>query len=1150
MSIEREFLQSDADARERALDVSQSFIVQAPAGSGKTELLIQRYLALLPTVDHPEQVLAITFTRKAAAEMQYRVIGALRRARDQQPAESTHEALTQSLAVRVLQHDIAQCWDLIASPNRLRIETIDAFAAGIARSAPISSALGGAVTTASDAEIPALYRQAAAATLDHLGAEDDSATAVETVLRHLDNNSRLYIDYLSDMLASRQQWLGITGSGKLSAGVATAVRAQLEQNVANVIERHLQALDGLVPDFCRSELPPLLAAAAESLVEQGADSHPLVNHPAPDRWPAAIATARPHWQMIRDCLLTKEGTWRKTVNKNDGFPPRPKERKTGLLALLNALRDCEEMRSALHRISSLPPPRYSDEQWQVLLALFELLPLAVVALRQLFSSRGISDHVEVAIAADRALGTIDQPGDVALMLDYRLKHLLVDEMQDTSIAQYELLRKVTSGWTGSDGRTIFCVGDPMQSIYRFRDAEVGEFLLARNNGIGGVPLTPLLLRRNFRSGERLVNWFNKVFAEIFPGREDAAVGAIAYASSVPVDEKAGTGTCLVHALFDCQAGEEAAHTMQVIHACLADSDEENIAVLVRSRTQLSELLPLLRRSAIEYQAVEIERLTDLPEIADLLALCRALSHDGDRLAWLALLRAPWVGMTWTDLLALARNDRHRPVVELLADDERLNALSIDGRTRAERFLQTIGRYRAADGTASLRDRCERAWYALGGPMLLPDTAALDNVNRFLAMLDSLDAAGSLQDVADIEARLDDERISSTVSAACRLQIMTMHKAKGLQFDHVILPGLGRKTRGNQKSVLSWLTLPGEDGVSDMLISPVGPRAEMEQDLLHQYIEQTEALKARLELDRLLYVAATRARLSLHLIGAVASTADGDGIRPPGSQSLLHRLWPAIGLEFENAWRLRAGDASQPLPTATESDADSYLANPVLRRFSTPFTPPVFAPPPERSSRTDTVAATPEQEVEFSWVGSAARHAGTLVHRWLHRLAEQNQAPAPAALGTMRSTTASWARAAGVMAADVDEVCERTERALAGILDDEKGRWVLLGDGAAELALTGEYEGRLVSVLIDRLRIDENGTHWIIDYKTSTHEGGDLESFLQQEAIRYGPQLEKYAHLYRNFCGETVRTALYFPLLREFVALDGPPSDMPPTERCG
>jgi len=750
----------------------------------------------------------------------------------------------------------------------------------------------------------------------------------------------------------------------------------------------------------------------------------------------------------------------------------------------------------------------------------------------------VTDHNEVALAAGRALGSVDSPGEVALMLDYQVQHLLIDEMQDTSIGQYELLKKLTAEWSPGDGRTIFCVGDPMQSIYRFRDAEVGEFLLAQENGIGNTTLTPLTLRRNFRSGEHLVHWFNTVFLQVMPVHDDIAVGAISYAESVPVEEKAGQGEHHVYPLFEMSSEDEADATTDVIRSCLADNEGENVAVLVRSRTQLSEVLPRLRRAGIEYQAVEIDRLTDLPEIIDLIALTRALSHECDRLAWLALLHGPFAGLLWTDIVALVRNDTEHTIPELCRDPGRKAALTEDGRTRMEALLATLSGFMTRNSTSTLRDRIELAWFSLGGPALLHDDEQLENVYRYFAVIEKIEKLGTLDDVRELENRLDEERVSSTVSGACRLQIMTMHKAKGLQFDHVILPGLGRATRGGDKEVLNWLSVPDEDGRSEMIISPVGARAELENDPLHRFIESTEKEKTRMELDRLLYVACTRAIRSLHLIGSVGVDAARTSCKQPDGRSLLNRLWPAIGGEFERVfehWIESSADKKD-----SDEVSQPRLVDPLLRRMAAPWVAPAAPDLPGATQSHEPAASEEQQTVEFYWVGAAARHAGTIVHRWCQRISDGRIKIDVDDLGSLRPASRRWAANLGVAEPDLNAVCDRTEAALRGILGDEKGRWVLQGAGRAEFAVTGIVDGQTQSVVIDRIRIDDQGTHWIVDYKTSTHEGGDLAVFLEHEAERYRSQLSNYANIYADLTGEKVRAALYFPLLQEFceVAVEG------------
>ena len=215
MTTDEQLLQADIEARTEALDVSRSFIVQAPAGSGKTELLIQRYLNLLAVVENPEEVVAITFTRKAAAEMQIRVLESLRRRLSADEPDEDHERRTYELAGRALERSESLGWNLIGNPRRMRILTLDALNASIARSQPLTSPGTGARIVVG-AELESVYRAAALATLDWLAESGELQQATKEVLLHVDNNTWLYASYLSQMLGTRDQWLPFVGAGRLS----------------------------------------------------------------------------------------------------------------------------------------------------------------------------------------------------------------------------------------------------------------------------------------------------------------------------------------------------------------------------------------------------------------------------------------------------------------------------------------------------------------------------------------------------------------------------------------------------------------------------------------------------------------------------------------------------------------------------------------------------------------------------------------------------------------------------------------------------------------------------------------------------------------------------------------------------------------------
>src|SRR5450432_2871503 len=177
---------SDTDARRRALEPTASFIVQAPAGSGKTELLIQRLLTLLAQVDEPEEIVSITFTRKAASEMRERLVGALRAASQGDSVASGHARLTRDLALAVLERDRQADWRLLEHPSRLRIETIDALASGFTRAMPWLSRFGAMPEPVEDPY--ALYAIAASRTLRVLGENAPESSSMRHLLVHLDND--------------------------------------------------------------------------------------------------------------------------------------------------------------------------------------------------------------------------------------------------------------------------------------------------------------------------------------------------------------------------------------------------------------------------------------------------------------------------------------------------------------------------------------------------------------------------------------------------------------------------------------------------------------------------------------------------------------------------------------------------------------------------------------------------------------------------------------------------------------------------------------------------------------------------------------------------------------------------------------------------
>ena len=1099
----------DIRQRQDALDPERSFIVQAPAGSGKTELLIQRYLLLLARVDHAEEIIAVTFTKKAAGEMRERVLQALTDAQTGKTPASAHEELTLKLATAALRRDHAAGWHLADNPAQLRIQTIDALCAGLTRQMPVLSQFGAQPETVEDAS--ELHQEAARATIALVNVDGPAAADVENVLAHLDNDVARTEALLADMLERRDQWL---------RQIHGLERDQLESTLRHVREAAVQRL--------RAAIPPQLKA----------EIHALADYVFGNLGQDTFADTVESWVGLAWIFLTEEERWRKKrgLTKNQGFlaGAAAQSWKDRAEALFETLDSSVDARPALAAMRRLPPPTYSDSQWQVLGAILRLLPYAVAQLKLVFQARRQVDFTEVAQGALHALGTENEPTDLTFALDYRIRHLLIDEFQDTSISQFELAARLTAGWMPEDGRTVFAVGDPMQSIYRFREAEVGLFLRARGEGIAGVDLYPVALSANFRSQSGIVDWVNAAFVRVMPATEDISSGAVPYTASVATRGALAGDAVTVHPLFGDAEVEEAQRVAQIVRVARATDPAAKVAILVRTRGHLREIVPALKAAGLRFRAIDIEPLGQRPVIQDLLALTRALAHPADRVAWLAVLRAPWCGLTLADLHVLAATDPQMTLWSAMQDEERVAQLSMDGRVRLARVRAALAASLAQRARGPLREHVAGAWYALGGPACVEQETDLEDAETYFRYLDKHEDAGSLPDRATFEAGLGQLYALPDLDADDSLQIMTIHKAKGLEFDVVIVPGLARSPRHDDKKLFLWTEQPGADG-TNLLLAPINAAGDA-GDLIYAWIEQFNSEKQSLEDGRLLYVAATRAKRQLHLLGSVNVVPEEDGtarIKPPPAQSLLGKLWPVVASVYEAA--LRDAPVQSPATAVVAPVIDQSLRR-LPAGWALPAAPcGVDWAPPQDSART-------QDDLEFSWAGETARHVGSVVHRWLQRIAEDGvagwDAPRIAALEpAIRHALA----AQGVGEHDIAAASARVRQALINCVGDARGRWVLdaHAEGCSEWRLTGITAGRLANVVIDRTFVDAEGVRWIIDYKTSVHEGADTPAFLDNERERYRGQLEHYAALLQAGgapqedllrSAQRIRLGLYFPLL--------------------
>jgi len=1103
----------DSAQRERALDVTRSFCVSAPAGSGKTELLIQRYLALLSRVERPEQVLAITFTRKAAAEMRARVLQALATADGE--GEDAHRRRTARLARQVLAVDRQRDWQLVRDTGRMNIRTIDSFCAALTRQMPVLSRFGGPASAVDDAE--AYYAEAALELFRQLDEDARIAPDLAALMRHFDNDLERLQRLLVDMLARRDQWQGYVG-----------VHHAPEESEAYL----LGCVQGLVTraiDTLRRMLAPWLGELLELQDRAAANRGETPPSQAPLSGPGALPT----WRALRSGLLTAGGDWRRRLDRGCGFPPgpgAPAQHKQRMQALIGELAMVDGLREALAALDRLPAAEPGSRSWQLVLHLSRLLPLLEAHLLLVFQRHGLVDHCQVALSALQALGEDDAPTDLALRLDYRIEHILVDEFQDTAALQYELLRRLTRGWGSHNAqdpdrpRTLLVVGDGMQSIYGFRNANVGLFLRAREEGFNGVPLEHLVLRSNFRSDPGIVAWVNGAFARAFPARDDSARGEVSFSGAVAA-RSPGPGPAVELHCFpgDRDPRAEVRFVCDAIEQALAAPGADSLALLGRSRGQLQPFIDELRRRDIPHAAPDIGRLAHSPLAADLHTLCRALASHADRVAWLALLRSPLCGFSLADLLAtaaLGEFPAYHSVWCALGDPALGARLSEDGSRRHSHLLGPLGRALQLRDRRGLRAWVEVPWLALGGPATAAHPGELADAESYFQLLEQAEREGRGLDVQWLERQLK-RRPADAGDPAARLQVMTLHRSKGLEFDRVFLVQLARRPRSDERPLLLWDELLDASGQRGFLLA-ADDRSRPGDPTLYNYLRERQREKTLLENTRLFYVGATRAAHRLVLTATLGQAADSGELLAPPRASLIYPLWPGV----------REQAIPHP-PTAATKVAASPAGRLFYRqaRVSLPATPvpAVAAPAPGAPVR-------PVPDFRARIVDRVVRQA----------LGELSQRPVlPQACGEAERERWTLAlRRQGLWGAALAPALEAVVAAVAlALAPGSPGRWLLAPEhadtrNAWTLTCAGGNDG-FETLVVDRCFSDrESGVRWVVAYQSGRPPPGQaVERFLAQVTQQHRERFLACGRLLPLPETGALRFALYFTELGLLQALD-------------
>jgi len=871
---------ADADARRFAVDPSENVVLEASAGTGKTRVLVDRYVNLLAAGIDPDHILAITFTRKAAAEMRQRILARLH---DASRTGELPQAAWRELRNRL--GDIA-------------ISTIDAFCLSLVREFPLEADVDPAFELAGDTDVARLVTEA----LDHalrilrgLARHDDDVALVFAQLgeRRLRAGLALLLDRRLVAPAALKTFLA-SGPADLTAALVCARAAERLRSILTAVHGGLDAFVRQGPRHHPEFL--LLADDVSRLTAVPPDRRALDFDTRSDRAAFRVIVDR-----LRGYFLTQDGRPRGERFAGTGFKAEHcaseaawKAHRALAAGLAPAVAEAVQ---GFRRDLNVVLSRGVWRMYAVVLAQYE----------RTLSAHALLDFSGVLQKAVALLRQMDEFARSRYRLESRYHHVLVDEFQDTSRAQWELIAQLVRSWGEGEGASedalspsIFIVGDRKQSIYGFRHAEAAlldeavEYIGALRGGRG--PRRAISV--SFRSAPEILAFVNDLFDEVehierpdafrfggddkFPvvgGGETAHEPAIGVIAGSTVRESAERVAAEVERLFRSGAIVRDKSSGMRRRAVAAD-----VAILFRSRDSHREFEAALERRGVATYVYKGLGFFDADEIQDAVALLRYLAEPTSNLRAAAFLRSRIVRVSDGAVAALAP---HAAAALAGRASDAVAALPDEDRRMLERTTAAVSRWIALVDLvtpAELLDLviAETAYaYEIRGARM---RQARENLKKLRAMIRRIQNRGyaTLARIAEHLDRLAiGDESNAAIDATDAVSLMTVHAAKGLEFPVVFVVNCGRGTGGMRAPIRVGRAPGGEPAVSV---------ADYQSDA-----DEDASARDREETKRLLYVALTRARDRLYL-----STALKDGLIKPGRGSLAEVLPQSLQDRFNEA----------------------------------------------------------------------------------------------------------------------------------------------------------------------------------------------------------------------------------------------------------
>ena len=951
---DRTLVDADREARDYAVDPRHNVVLEASAGTGKTSVLVARFVNLLKAGIAPANILAITFTRKAAAEMRERILRELRVAAERSEA------------------DRARWVELRDRLGEIAISTIDAFCLSLLREFPLEADVDPAFELADETEVPRLIGTSLDRTmrlLVHLARTDED---VALVLAHLGvSRSREGLAVLLD-----RRLVATDALQRFLARGPRHLRArEICLTAAGDLNRVLAAVPGGLP----------------ALIGEGPAGHPRFALFVRDAGRLAGVADEPD-AAIRSVLervsahfLTGDGTARKghTIHPyNVSHYPSREAMRRHREAVIGAAPLVQQVMFAFNRDLNVVLAR----------GVRRMFAVALQQYHRALEERALLDFSDVLQRAVELLRRMDEFSQSRFRLESRYHHVLVDEFQDTSRAQWELVALLVQSWAQGAGvasdPSIFIVGDRKQSIYRFRDADatVLHQAAAHIEALRPASRPRRSIARSFRAVPELLHFVNDVFAEI---SQPGAPGSFSYESRdrfpvLPEDEErhGGEGPALgltVEDTADACAAAVAEEIRALLTGGITIRDKTtgvrraaragDVGILFRSRSAHREFERELNARGIPTHVYKGLGFFDADEIKDVVSLVRYLADPSSSLRAAAFLRSRFVRLSDGAVLQLAADLPAAlagpvPADEGLDDEDR--RVLVHARPAVMAWLRRVDRTSPAELLDRILAECAYG-FELRGPRR---RQAWENLKKFRGLLRRIQNRGyaTMARIADhLDALGAGDESNAVIEALDSVNLMTVHASKGLEFPIVFVVNLAKGATAPPRPVRVSLDARQEPSVS------VGP--------FISEMDEAEREQERHETRRLLYVALTRARDRLYL----ASTSK-DGAFVPGRGSLAEVLPESLRQFFDRAaGPLEPGAALR----WTGSSGREY----VWRRCGAPGPVSAGEPPAvDEAAKAESIADTTTSDESAARAASGERRR-TAVSLWTAPDASRESSPA-------------------------------------------------------------------------------------------------------------------------------------------------------------